>query len=348
MSLLDLFTGGSSDSNTDSNDGKGSSMLGMLIKALTGDKDNTGDDKNPLAKLFTALISFLQELFNPTDKSAPPAPGFEDTRDPSAGQQPAETPAQRAARNRREQQESDARYHEPIWKKYNPITIAKVPHELDALRQQAEAANGGRHVDAISPVADMGRITSGFGDREAPMKGASTEHKGLDIAPATAGDPNVSIVAPMPGVVVFAGWKSGYGNTLDVMDIYGTTHRFGHLAEIDKKVGEQVNQGDKVAVMGMTGNATGIHLHYEQRDEHQVAFNPIINGQTYVAGNVVRENQTVLASNSSPGRSHGAASLDDRIAGLSLPPNITPGGDHSTPTSGLNASLANASRLLGG
>jgi len=339
MGFFDFLTGGnggSSDSSSnDPNDGKGNSLLGMLVKVLTGNKDNTGDDSNPLAKLFTALINFLKELFSPTDKSAPPA--LEDTPDTRSPSQPPETREQMEARNRREEQESNTKYHEPIWKKYNPVTIARVPHELDALRQQSEAANGGRHVDAISPVADMGRVTSGFGDREAPMAGASTEHKGLDIAPATAGDPNVSVVAPMPGVVVFAGWKKGYGNTLDIMDIYGTTHRFGHLAEIDKTVGEQVNQGDKVAVMGMTGNATGIHLHYEQRDENQVAHNPVIGGQTFANGNTIPESPVALASNRSSGRPHGNSSLDEQLANLHTF-GVTPAPhDNSPATSGLNA-----------
>ncbi|WP_162297931.1 peptidoglycan DD-metalloendopeptidase family protein [Halalkalibacillus sediminis] len=87
-------------------------------------------------------------------------------------------------------------------------------------------------------------------------------HKGMDIAGVT----NRSILAADTGVVVEAGWDSGgYGNKVVINHKNGFTTLYAHMSSLNVSVGQKVQKGDKIGVMGSTGNSTGIHLHYEIR-----------------------------------------------------------------------------------
>jgi murein DD-endopeptidase MepM/ murein hydrolase activator NlpD len=302
-----------------------------VLKAAFGKSNGQtqgGQEQNPLAVFFTALISFFKMLMG-----GDADPGNSLSYDDNAGLpgQPTETRQQAEAR---QQQESKMlpKFSDSA-RELTTKEILHTPTDLLSLKNQAEAANGGRKLQAIMPIKADGIITSPFGEREAPMKGASTEHKGLDIAPTQGGNPD--IIAPMPGKVVGAGWMSGYGNTVDILDIYGVRHRFGHLKEIDVKEGQMVQQGEKVAVMGMTGNATGVHVHYEQRDKDNVAVKPVIMGQVWAKSQSFTKTQNLaflageqnkggvmLADASSPALGKQLldphASLDEMISGLNL------------------------------
>lgn len=111
----------------------------------------------------------------------------------------------------------------------------------------------------IHPVAGGGRITSGFGVRKDPFTEKHKFHKGIDIAC----DIGTKIVASAEGSVVFAGTKKGYGKTVIVEHRNGYRTLYGHLSKIQVKNGDVVKQGQKLALSGMTGRATGPHLHFE-------------------------------------------------------------------------------------
>lgn len=127
------------------------------------------------------------------------------------------------------------------------------------------------HIPSIMPinVADY-TISSGYGNRIDPIYGTTKFHAGLDF-PADIGDP---VFATAKGKVIFAGWKGGYGNCIDISHGYGYTTRYGHLSAIDVIEGQEVVRGDKIGRVGSTGKSTGPHLHYEVRlkDEPQ---NPV-------------------------------------------------------------------------
>ncbi|NNF98078.1 MAG: M23 family metallopeptidase [Desulfobacteraceae bacterium] len=106
-----------------------------------------------------------------------------------------------------------------------------------------------------------GWVTSTFGYRSSPFTGKKEFHKALDIA-SQEGTP---IIAPAKGKITFAGKKWLIGNTITIDHGFGMTTRYGHLKEILKKRGDQVNRGDIIALMGNTGRSTGPHLHYEVR-----------------------------------------------------------------------------------
>jgi murein DD-endopeptidase MepM/ murein hydrolase activator NlpD len=110
----------------------------------------------------------------------------------------------------------------------------------------------------IKPISG-GRLTSNFGYRKRPTKGASTYHKGVDWAVST-GTP---VYASCGGTVAKAGWGSGYGNVIYINHPDGRQTRYGHLSKILVTVGQKVKQGDLIAKSGNTGVSTGPHLHFE-------------------------------------------------------------------------------------
>jgi murein DD-endopeptidase MepM/ murein hydrolase activator NlpD len=108
------------------------------------------------------------------------------------------------------------------------------------------------------PVAN-GWISSGFGYRNDPFSGKRAFHAGVDIA-STIGVPIKAVAA---GVVTTAKVKPGYGITVEINHGKGYATRYAHAREALVKVGDRVEKGDAVAMVGSTGRSTGAHLHFE-------------------------------------------------------------------------------------
>jgi murein DD-endopeptidase MepM/ murein hydrolase activator NlpD len=127
-------------------------------------------------------------------------------------------------------------------------------------------------IEEITPTATgyiwpaKGVLTSGYGWRWGRM------HKGIDIANGT-GTP---IYASSGGVVEKAGWNNGgYGNVVDIRHADGSLTRYGHNSKVLVRVGQQVEQGDTIALMGSTGFSTGPHSHFEIHPTGKGAVNPM-------------------------------------------------------------------------
>lgn len=101
--------------------------------------------------------------------------------------------------------------------------------------------------------------TSGFGVRFDPFTRRPAFHSGLDFAGARM----TPIQATGPGVVSFAGVRSGYGNTVEVDHGRGLKTRYAHMQAIAVRPGQRVAIGQRLGGMGSTGRSTGTHLHYE-------------------------------------------------------------------------------------
>lgn len=112
----------------------------------------------------------------------------------------------------------------------------------------------------IKPISG-GRLSSNYGRRSAPTKGASTNHQGVDWATPTG----TAVMASSGGTVTRAGWASGYGYVVYIQHEGGRETRYGHLSRVLVSVGERVEQGEKIALSGNTGRSTGPHLHFELR-----------------------------------------------------------------------------------
>nr|WP_242964967.1 M23 family metallopeptidase [Scatolibacter rhodanostii] len=114
-------------------------------------------------------------------------------------------------------------------------------------------------------------ITSTFGGRYNPVTGAwENAHGAIDIG-APGGTP---IYAAADGDVIIANWVSGYGNCVKIRhdDTYSTL--YGHSSKLLVTNGQQVKQGDIIALVGTTGQSTGNHLHFEVL-ENEVKIDPM-------------------------------------------------------------------------
>ncbi len=126
------------------------------------------------------------------------------------------------------------------------------------------------------------KITSYFGNRDAPTAGASTNHQGLDIAPTveayrtSGGDRDLPIIATRDGIVVLATETiSGYGKYIKIQHDNGMYSGYGHIKTILVSEGQAVKQGDVIAYMGNEGRSTGKHLHFEIFTDSSTRVDPL-------------------------------------------------------------------------
>ena len=140
-----------------------------------------------------------------------------------------------------------------------PVTqvVSKGPG-LTAVSMARAASRGSISTGIAWPL--RGPITSPYGYRWGRL------HTGIDIGGST-GNP---YYAAASGKVVAAGWDGGYGNMILIDHGNGIMTRYGHSSKLLVSVGQQVNQGQNIGLVGSTGNSTGPHLHFEV----------IINGST--------------------------------------------------------------------
>lgn len=103
--------------------------------------------------------------------------------------------------------------------------------------------------------AKGGIVTSGYGYRWGKM------HSGIDIS----GVKDKTIMAADGGKVTFAGWKKSFGNLVIIDHGGGYETYYAHLSSISVSKDDKVGQGQKIGVMGSTGDSTGTHLHFEIR-----------------------------------------------------------------------------------
>lgn len=117
-----------------------------------------------------------------------------------------------------------------------------------------------RLVDRLPTLTPaVGTYTSAFGYRVHPISGRTKMHEGIDLS-APTGTP---IRASGDGIVILAGRRNGYGNTVQIEHGFGYATLYGHCSRILVKEGDTVHRGQVIALVGSTGASTGPHLHYE-------------------------------------------------------------------------------------
>ena len=120
-----------------------------------------------------------------------------------------------------------------------------------------------QHTDYIWPVSRID-VSSDYGYRRGNL------HAGIDLrAPL-----GMRIFASAAGRVIFSGHKRGYGNLIVIDHGGGIETAYAHNNRNIAKKGQRVNQGQVVATVGRSGNATGYHVHFEFR-RHGKAVNPV-------------------------------------------------------------------------
>ncbi|CAN5428141.1 peptidoglycan DD-metalloendopeptidase family protein [soil metagenome] len=113
----------------------------------------------------------------------------------------------------------------------------------------------------LSSPVEFSRISSGFSMRFHPILKTWRAHNGTDFAAAT-GTPARTVG---DGVVEFAGVQNGYGNVVFIKHNNNQETVYAHLSKINVRQGQSVTQGQNIGLVGMTGWATGPHLHFEVR-----------------------------------------------------------------------------------
>ena len=136
------------------------------------------------------------------------------------------------------------------------VQLANAANSLDTLTNVVKAM---KFVPWQRPIdADYG-TGSDFGVRRDPFTKQLAFHSGLDLS----GPWGLPVRATAPGIVIYAGRRGAYGNTVEIDHGYGIRTRYGHLRSISIQTGAMVQRGTSVGSLGSTGRSTGPHVHYE-------------------------------------------------------------------------------------
>lgn len=144
---------------------------------------------------------------------------------------------------------------------------AEIKRQEEEARKKAEAA--GQKYNTVSignikfiwPCPASSRVTSGFGGRNSPTAGASSNHQGMDIG-APSGS---NIIAAASGTVTIATYSYSAGNYIMINHGGGVSTVYMHCSQLLVSPGATVKQGQVIAKVGSTGYSTGPHLHFGVR-----------------------------------------------------------------------------------
>ena len=136
--------------------------------------------------------------------------------------------------------------------------------ELVRQREEALSSGEGFSLNLLRGALDWpvaGQVEVPFGSIKHPRFHTYTPHNGVDFA-APEGD---AVYAIQDGVVIYADWFRGYGNLLIIDHGYRYWSLYAHLSQFTVKVGERVNSGQVVGIVGETGSLKGPYLYFELR-----------------------------------------------------------------------------------
>ena len=131
--------------------------------------------------------------------------------------------------------------------------------QLGALENLIQTRELRREVYPQGRPLQTGFISSFYGSRVDPFTGYTAFHPGVDFA----GEEGAEVVSVATGVVTWAGQHLGYGNLVEINHGNGYLTRYGHNSKVLVKVGDTVQKGQVLALVGSTGHSTGPHVHFE-------------------------------------------------------------------------------------
>lgn len=140
---------------------------------------------------------------------------------------------------------------------------ARKKREEELRRQATDALKYNQDIgNMLWPVPNSGRITSDYGYRSAPVKGASTFHQGIDIGVGNLARADRGVVAALAGVVIETGYSKSGGNYIYIDHGNGVVTRYLHAYKVYVKEGQYVERGEEIMEAGTTGYSSGPHLHF--------------------------------------------------------------------------------------
>jgi murein DD-endopeptidase MepM/ murein hydrolase activator NlpD len=144
----------------------------------------------------------------------------------------------------------------------NVTTEEMVLEPVTAIIRKGTKVIKGEGTGSFAWPVSGARISSSYGMRWGRL------HQGMDMTSR-----NKNILAADNGVVTYAGYNSGYGNHIIIDHKNGFQTLYAHLSKFAITKGKIVEKGEKIGVMGTTGNSTGVHLHFEI-EKNGTALNP--------------------------------------------------------------------------
>lgn len=148
------------------------------------------------------------------------------------------------------------------WKAQLALAEHAESSQLHTLTVQVEKLKALRDVmvrlPLVAPVTHA-ILSDGFGYRRDPVNGGGARHEGLDLRAVR----DSAVIAPAAGTVVAAGWDGAFGNLIQIDHGFGVVSRYAHLSRMLVRKGDVVARNEQIGVVGATGRATGVHLHYE-------------------------------------------------------------------------------------
>ena len=148
---------------------------------------------------------------------------------------------------------------------YNEELKAELDNIFNSINNSNNGSDGGGNPEISNGEGFLrptgGPVTDDFGPRINPVTGEAGYHNGVDFG-VPYGTP---IAASKSGVVTYADWINGYGNSVIIDHGGGVTTLYGHADSLNVSVGQQVSRGETIAFVGSTGQSTGPHLHFEIR-----------------------------------------------------------------------------------
>jgi len=168
-------------------------------------------------------------------------------------------------RKRKEEEERLRREAEERERKRKEEEERKKKEEAEKKRQEELLAELARNKDIenmLWPVPKSGRVTSDYGYRGAPVKGASTFHQGIDIGVGNLARADRTVVAALAGTVIETGYSRSGGNYVYIDHGNGLTTRYLHAYKVYVKKGQYVERGESIMEAGNTGYSSGPHLHF--------------------------------------------------------------------------------------
>ncbi|MGD9661080.1 MAG: M23 family metallopeptidase [Porticoccaceae bacterium] len=132
-------------------------------------------------------------------------------------------------------------------------------HQLNVLESLMVNRKLNENTSIAGMPVEKGWISSTYGVRTDPFNGSKSWHKGVDFASAQG----ANVVAVGSGVVTWSGRYNQYGNMIEIDHGEGFVTRYAHNQDNKVKVGDLVQRGQVIAIMGSTGRSTGPHVHFE-------------------------------------------------------------------------------------
>lgn len=139
-------------------------------------------------------------------------------------------------------------------------------HKLEMLEELLTRRELQEQATLSGKPVKSGWISSGYGRRTDPFTGKKKFHRGIDFA----GKAGSEVLAVAAGVVIVSERKSGYGNVVEIRHADGYVTHYAHNRENLVKVGDRVEKGETIAILGSTGRSSGPHVHFEVRRNGKV------------------------------------------------------------------------------